>query len=75
MALLVSVHDAQGRGIYEFGPEHDDERLRWEIGKHGQLAIIKQVRNDGPAGRIGWSDDSVIRVFNARFWSDVEIVE
>ena len=75
MTLLVSVQDAQGRGTYEFGPENDDERLRWEVGKHGQLAIIKQVRNDGPAGRIEWSDDCVLRVFNARVWSDVEIVE
>jgi hypothetical protein len=49
--------------------------LSWEIGKYGQLAIIKQVRNDGPAGRIGWSDDCVLRVFNARCWSDIEIVE
>jgi hypothetical protein len=72
MAILVGII---GGGVFEFGPEHDDERVRWEIGKHGQLAIIKQVRNDGPAGRIGWSDDCVLRVFNARCWSDVEIVE
>lgn len=72
MTILVSII---GGGVFEFGPENDDERVRWEIGKYGQLAIIKQVRNDGPAGRIGWSDDSVLRVFNACVWSDIEIVE
>lgn len=71
MALLVSVHDAQGRGIYEFGAENDDERLRWQIGKHGQLVIIKQVRKWEET----WTDAGVLRVFNARFWSDLEIVE
>lgn len=72
MAILVGII---GGGVFEFGPENDDERVRWEIGKYGQLAIIKQVRNDSPAGRIPWSDDCVLRVFNARCWSDIEIVE
>lgn len=71
MAILVSVHDAQGRGIYEFGAENDKERLRWEIGEHGQLAIIQQ----GLKWDDNWHDERVLRVFNARFWSDVEIVE
>lgn len=71
MAILVGII---GGGVFEFGPEHDDERLRWEIGKHGQLAIIKQVHNAG-MGRTGWTDEAVIRVFNGRVWSDIEIVE
>lgn len=69
MTILVSL--VGGSGVYEFGPEHDDERVRWEIGEHGQLAIIKQVLDPM---RAVWVDGSVLRVFNANYWADIEIV-
>jgi len=68
MAIIVSLING---GSYEFGPESDEERLRWEIGEHGQLAIIKQVLNEFDY----WHDDGAIRVFSSRHWADVEIVE
>ena len=66
--IRVTVQDSQGRAFYEFGPENDDECLRWEIGRHGQLAITKQIRHQGV-----WIDDAVLHVFNANFWMDLEI--
>jgi hypothetical protein len=33
MAILVGII---GGGVFEFGPENDDERVRWEIGKYGR---------------------------------------
>jgi hypothetical protein len=69
MAIIVSLING---GSYEFGPESDDESVRWKIGNQGQLAIIRQ-KFDHDGGF--WQDDSVIRVFNARHWADLETVE
>lgn len=68
MTILVALING---GSYELGAEHDTERLRWEIGKQGQLAIIRQNNN-----HMGlWEDDIVVRVFSARHWAEVEVVD